>query len=153
MGSDQRFDYSVLGDDVNLASRLEGQSKYYGVHIVIGENTRNMCPDMASIELDLIKVKGKNEAVRVFTLLGDTALAASAEFKQLAEHWMAMLDAYRSQNWQEALDLLKQTETAAASTDCEDLSGLFTLYRGRIEEYQASPPGEGWDGVYVATSK
>src|SRR5678809_1143932 len=67
MGSTQRFGYSVLGDPVNLASRLEGQSKAYGVNIVIGESTADKVRDFAQIELDLIKVKGKNEAVRIFT--------------------------------------------------------------------------------------
>jgi class 3 adenylate cyclase len=76
MGSVQRFDYSVLGDSVNLASRLEGQSKTYAVPIIISEQTQRLAPDFASLELDLIAVKGKKEAVRIFALLGDPEVAA-----------------------------------------------------------------------------
>ena len=77
MGSDERFAYTAMGDAVNLASRLEGQSKTYGLAIVIGEATRDAAPSWAALELDLIAVKGKAEAVRVYTLLGDAAYAAN----------------------------------------------------------------------------
>ncbi len=148
MGSGQRFDYSVLGDDVNLASRLEGQSKTYGVDIVIGENTRQRASDYAYIELDLIKVKGKNDAVRVFALMGEPDKCDDSEFQALAVNHAAMLEAYRDQRWDDARTL---------SAECRkldgDIDGLCDLYNERIDEYEAEPPGDDWDGVFVATTK
>ncbi len=150
MGSDQRFDYSVLGDSVNLASRLEGQSKNYGVNIVIGERTRAQAPDFASLELDLIKVKGKTEAVRIYVLLGDEKTAAGNAYQGLVGAHQEMLDAYRAQRWDEARGKAAICRTAM---DGFDLGGLYDLYEERIAEYQANPPGLDWDGVFVATSK
>ena len=106
MGSNQRFDYSVLGDNVNLASRLEGQSKTYAVDIVIGENTHKDIPEMATLELDMIKVKGKHEAVTIYCVLGTEELEVTPEFKALEAEHKKMLAAYRSQRWQEARDLI-----------------------------------------------
>lgn len=150
MGSDQRFDYSVLGDTVNLASRLEGQSKPYGVTIVIGDETRMRAPDYAALELDLIKVKGKTEAVRVWTLLGRPAMAREDWFLALEKAHKAMLEAYRGQDWAGARALLAR---------CRDLKGelaidgFYTLMDERIAAFEANPPGPDWDGVFTATSK
>src|SRR3954470_2648059 len=85
MGSDERFAYTAMGDAVNLASRLEGQSKTYGLSIVVGEATRTAAPSWAAIELDLIAVKGKEDAVRIYTVLGDAEHARTPEFVALAE--------------------------------------------------------------------
>ena len=148
MCSHQRFDYSVLGDTVNLAARLDGQSKNYGVGVVIGEQTHKRAPDYAAIELDLIAVKGKAEAVHIFALLGGPETKQDPAFKALAEHHEAMIAAYRRQEWDRA---------RAQLTECRALDGtlsvLYDLYDERLEAYENDPPGPDWDGVFVATSK
>ncbi|MDJ0951535.1 MAG: adenylate/guanylate cyclase domain-containing protein [Alphaproteobacteria bacterium] len=154
MGSDQRFDYSVLGDDVNLASRLEGQTKAYGVHIIIGENTRAQATDFAALELDLIQVKGKTRPVRVYALLGDPDEAVSGAFHALAEVHAAMLTAYRAQDWDATRRLIDDCVAAAGTwRGSGALDALYALYRNRVEEFSAAPPGADWDGVYTAQTK
>jgi len=150
MGSDQRFDYSVLGDTVNLASRLEGQSKPYGVRIVIGETTAKAAPGMAVIELDLIKVKGKTQAVRIFSLLGDETVAQEPSFIAFKATVDEMLRLYRAQDWSAARTANAQ---AREMGKVYDIDHFFDLYDERIDEYQANPPGAEWDGVFTATSK
>jgi len=150
MGSDQRFDYSVLGDDVNLASRLEGQSKTYGVDIVIGENTLAKLHDKATLELDLIQVKGKTEPVRVHCVLGQAERLNDPAFKELAKIHADMLRAYAEQRWDEALELLAQCRARMGDLG---LDVLYDLYEERLLEFKANPPCPDWDGVYVATSK
>lgn len=150
MGSDQRFDYSVISDEVNLASRLEGQSKTYGVTIVLGENTRARVPELAALELDAIRVKGKTRPVRIYALLGGEELAANPSFNDLARAHDAMLAAYRGQRWDEALSALPACRTLGASLG---LDGLYDLYDSRIDSFRESPPPPEWDGVHDATSK
>jgi adenylate cyclase len=150
MGSDVRFDYSVLGDTVNIASRLEGQTKDYGVTILVGAATAAHAGErFALIEADLLRVKGKTEPERVFTLVGRETVKASPVFGQAKAEAAALHDAYRGQRWDEADAVLA---SAKALGDL-GLADFVAIYRERIRQYRASPPPADWDGVFVATSK
>lgn len=150
MGSDQRFDYSVLGDTVNMASRLEGQSKMYGVSIVIGENTWEQLPDFATFELDNIKVKGKSEAVRIFALIGDEELAESDEFQNLKSSVDRMLKKWRSLDWDGTKDACNKARELGKPYG---IDAFFDMYEQRAIEFMKSPPDKDWDGIFVATTK
>ena len=147
MGSEQRFDYSVLGDSVNLAARLEGQSKQYRVGTVIGEDSRAFMTEAEQatlFELDLIAVKGKAQAVRIFTSLMDIA---PEQRQKLMVHQQVFLLAYRGMQWQEAARLARQ------GMEMPELRGYYDCMAERIADYQAHPPPPDWDGVYRATEK
>lgn len=155
IGSDMRFDYSVLGDNVNLASRLEGQSKSYGVDIIISEYTlasmksQYQHEDFAILELDLIRVKGKQQPVRIYTVLGTATVAQSADFLRLAELHHAMMNEYYLQNWQEVLLLI----TRCQALNKFELSDFYHVYQQRVNTFIITPPENTWDGVYVAAAK
>jgi adenylate cyclase len=142
-GSQQRFNYSLQGDPVNLASRLESLTKLYGIDLVIGEETAVALDNPQLIEIDLVAVKGKTQAVRVYTLLADPI-----EGEQLIARHSALLQAYRRQDWAGA---------RAAMADCRQcdsrLAQLYDLYDERIGVFIAHPPGLNWDGVFVAIEK
>ncbi len=149
LGSETRFDYSVIGDNVNVASRLEGQSKTYDVGTVVGETTTARAPDFAFLELDLLKVKGKTEATRIFALLGDRTFKQSDDFIRLSRTHAAFLECYRAQDWDAA---------EALAAQCEELNGvnlnhLYALYRSRIAHFRINPPPPHWDGTAEALSK
>jgi adenylate cyclase len=149
LGSETRFDYSVIGDNVNVASRLEGQSKTYDVGTVVGESTTARAPDFAFLELDLLKVKGKTEATRAFALLGDNALKQSPNFITLAERHGEFLARYRAKDWDAAEALSRECEKLNSSR----LDRLYALYRERIDYFRMNPPPPQWDGTAEALSK
>jgi adenylate cyclase len=148
MGSEQRFDYSVLGDCVNIAARLEGQTKSYGVDILLGEDTARKISDLAIIEIDLLVVKGKTKPIPIFALLGDETVAKSERFKRLYAAQTQFLKAYRAQNWNEAESHLK-----AGLIPAPELEQLHRIFAHRIAEYRKNPPPENWNGAYIALSK
>jgi adenylate cyclase len=150
MGTAQRMDYSVLGDTVNTAARLEGQSKAYGADIVIGPETAERVPDMAVIELDLIQVKGKTVGLNIYALMGDAEMTQSPEFVALKSAIDEMLAAYRGQNWDEAKMILKDCYEKGAAFKLTD---FCDLYAARIKAYEAESPGADWNGVFIAITK
>ena len=153
MGSEMRFDYTALADTVNIASRLEGQSKPFGIAVVIGDNTaKEIANELAIIEIDFIRVKGKQEPERMFGLLGDEVMAADDNFKELEKQNKAMIDAYRQREWKDALNSVDKLSRASQKMSI-DLQLYLDIYTWRIEEFMDNPPGVQWDGVYVASSK
>ena len=151
MGSDLRFDYSVLGDSVNLASRIEGQTKSYGVPIIVGSGTAKPVLDrFAILELDYITVKGKAEPEVIYAVCGREDLARSKEFKQWRELHANMLDRYRHQDWDMALAEIERCRTAFPS---RNLDVLYTVFIERIAELRANPPPADWDGAYTLMTK
>jgi adenylate cyclase len=142
MGSDQRFDYTCLGDGVNLASRLEGQSKPYGVKIIIGPKTADAVLDTYQVvELDLIAVKGKTEPAKIYTVLEKFDESDEKIHKQFLEE-------YRKGNWNTAHKLATDMRHSWQG----ELAHYYDAMIDRILEYKKSPP-KNWDGIYRATSK
>ena len=151
MGSDFRFNYSVLGDTVNVASRLEARTKDYRLPLVIGSRTAERAQEkFTTMEIDLIQVKGKKEPEAVFTVLGRSALKDDPHCTELRALNADMLVAFRKQDWDGALALIERCRSAANGLD---VAGLYDMYVERISTYRADPPPPDWDGVYEAESK
>jgi len=153
MGSDIRFNYTAVGDTVNVASRLEGQSKPYGLPVIVGERTNQLLGDrLATLEVDLVRVKGKQQPVHIFALAGDESLAANEDFIALRALNTSMLSSYRLQDWPSALDAMDMIQRLNTKLSLP-LDDYIFIYQSRIEEFRTNRPGAQWDGVYTAIEK
>jgi adenylate cyclase len=151
MGSDLRFQYTAMGDAVNLASRLEGQTALYGVPMLIGARTASALSDeFAVLEVDYIRVKGKHDAEVTSTILGDSDVAASKDFKELRELWGEVLTSYRRQDWAAVISLLERVRPLGEQFA---LHRLIDLYHERTRQFAVEPPPINWDGVFDAKAK
>jgi len=146
MGSDQRFDYTCLGDGVNLASRLEGQTKPYGVKIILGPLTAEQVKDEYFVlELDKIAVKGKKVGVNIFTVLE----GSYSEYEMGRRDHEEMLAAYRNKEFEHAIFLC---DTLMGEFGGQ-MNGYYEMWKDRCREMKLSKLPQDWDGTYVSTSK
>jgi adenylate cyclase len=150
-GSDLRFNYSVLGDPVNLTSRLEGLTRLYGVEIILGSATAEVVDgSFAVLELDWVRVKGKNEPEKIFALLGRQDVAADEDFRRLRAAIASLLSAYQARDIPAAAAALERARAYEARFGLEE---FFALHANRIRHFEAEPPGPDFDGVFDIKSK
>jgi adenylate cyclase len=143
MGSSRRFDYTAMGDTINLAARLEGACKQYEVPILVGEETwRLVQRDIVAREVDIIRVVGKTKPVAVYEIVGDKVELTPTERERLNRYEEAR-EAYKRRDWERAAALFGEIEGDA----------LAALYKERCRTLKQSPPAGEWDGVFDLKSK
>ena len=152
MGSEARMNYTMMGDNVNTAARLESSAKQYGIYIQIADSTYQAVKEKVVVrDLDNVRVLGKNEPVKVWELISEVGQEPD-QYKKILPAYHEALDLYKNQEWSKAIEAFK------ASDELEEMFGgrktnPSRIYIPRCEHYLENPPGEEWDGVWTLTSK
>jgi adenylate cyclase len=148
LGSTVRFDYSAIGDEVNVASRFESLTKIYGVSNLIGEHTLAMAHAFHALELDIVQVKGRARSTRIYTLF-DSLHAGQTELDRLSARHQEFLSAYRNQQWDGAERLLDECRSIGISS----LATCYQMFQSRILTLRRTALPANWDGSFILLEK